>query len=144
MRNPSLPVTALIAILHCTQAAAAPPGALGPALPLPCYADSATHGPAGGVPCAVKAVLDNRCSTCHDPNIDPQIGGLDLSSWQPLADGTYDFPHLDKHGIQQSRAQTFARIVAEISNPDLSDRMPLGDTLSPEDFELLRSWAAQP
>jgi hypothetical protein len=135
-------LSSLLATLSTTACFAAAVPTITPQGPLPCFSDTGTHGPSRGVPCAVKSILDDHCSTCHDSATTAQIGRLDLSRWIALEDGTYGFPHLDSQGRQRPRAEAFARILDKITTPDKDERMPLGDELNPADLETLRSWAA--
>ncbi len=91
------------------------------------------------IPAHVNRVLNQRCLSCHD-GVRNKIGHLNLSRWTQADDGTTNFLHKNLAGRQYSRRETFRSILDRIQTVDRDERMPLGNTLSPEDLNALTSW----
>jgi hypothetical protein len=109
-----------------------------PALAAPC--DPTRPG------CAVTAIIQNRCATCHDEipfDLNDDFGRLDLSHWIELPDGTFAFPHVDANGNQLPTALTMRQILDRITSDDPDFRMPLGDQVVGDDLVAFTSWLKQ-
>lgn len=103
-----------------------------------CYDLAPGQSLEGRTPCKVNFILQNNCVTCHGSQA--PLGGLDLTQWKQLSDGTWSFPFV-KHGVQLGKVESLNRIINRISSSDVSERMPLGRYMPPLDREALFLWA---
>ncbi len=117
--------------------------AIPPSDRLPCYTENAPSDASSGPPCALKEIILNHCSTCHDNTRDQRFRRIDMTAWILLEDGTYGFPHLDRYGRQRKRADTYAQILERIESNDPEERMPLGDQLNTLDIEAFKRWMSE-
>jgi hypothetical protein len=101
-----------------------------------CYDRVATAGD-GGPPCQVSSVLQKYCASCHGAG---GAGGLDLTHWVKLADGTAGFAHTSG-GTAVSRGDTMQQIEDRLASGDNDQRMPLGRFMPAADRETIYLWA---
>lgn len=92
------------------------------------------HSP---LPCQVAHVISRNCASCHSSQ--GASGGLDLTGWTTLEDGTQTFPH-KKGGRQVDRSTTMQSIYDRITSTNKAKRMPLDRDISSGDLEQLFQW----
>ena len=102
-----------------------------------CY-DFAAGAPVNALPCAVSFLVKNNCSSCHNSTL--TSGGLDLTSWIKLADGTSSFKHVNGSGAQYTKGETFKMIAERLSSKDPDVLMPQQRFMDPVDRATLYKW----
>jgi hypothetical protein len=107
--------------------------------PATCYDRRPGQDRSSGAPCRVAWVLAKDCVRCHSSAKDR--GGLDLSKWQPLPDGSTGFPHFDKAGALVSGRKTIEQLLERVSSPDPSRRMPPKGEMDAYERQALYLWA---
>lgn len=103
-----------------------------------CYDFPPGYDPKDAPPCAVHALLQKNCTSCHDSTLDD--GQLDLSRWVRMSDGTFGFPHLDSAGQQRDRARTLTLIAERLNTQNDKERMPKGRFMTPVEREQIYHW----
>ncbi len=108
-----------------------------------CYDYPDGYDPTDRPPCAVAAILEKNCATCHKSV--ESMGHLDLRHWQQFTDAdsgksVWGFPHVDATGKQISPADTFQLMIQRISSSDPELRMPKKRTMDAGQREDLFLW----
>ncbi len=89
-------------------------------------------------PCAVAAIFEDHCISCHNSAYASR--GLALDTWIETANGVKGFKHI-KSGIQVQSCSTFAAIKDRVATDDPSRRMPMGGDLPAVSRAKLYLWA---
>jgi hypothetical protein len=93
---------------------------------------------AGRPPCAVAAVLQTYCASCHASAT--AQAGLDLTAWQAVDRGMRGFPHVDPNGVPIPPAETLARMLDRLKTADPARQMPMSREMPLHVREALVVW----
>jgi hypothetical protein len=99
-----------------------------------CYDLPAGATEAERAPCRIAAIIEKNCVSCHSAT--NKQGGLNLASWQRLANGDFGFSQI-KNGQEVAPSVLFKSMFDRLGSADPALRMPLMKTmLDPERQEL--------
>lgn len=102
-----------------------------------CY-DYAPGEEVSSLPCEVSFLINKNCVQCHSAN--GAAGGLDLSTWSKRGTGELNFSHIDRNGIQQTKSQTFEKLITSLSTNDKEKLMPLNKFMAPTERAQIYKW----